>query len=128
MSDFICINDRNQLPKYIPGYDTPEKAEAASLAMSADQVVFAAPSTAFGGPGSYIKTIILIPSGTTVSDVDLAINGDNVNLWNGSVTYAELPPPRILPLGITTTSGNVSFSSMPNDMTAIVTGYFTPTV
>lgn len=126
MSDFICINDRNQLPKYIPGYDTPEKAEAASLAMSADQFVLPGQGEAFGGPGSYIKTIILIPDSTTVSDIDLAINGILINLWSGSVTYAELPPPRVLPLGITTTSGNVSFSALSG--TAIVTGYFTPVV
>ena len=125
MSDFICINDRNQLPKYIPGYDTPEKAEAASLAMSANSLVYVSGSDFFGGPGSFIKTVTLLPLDTNPTFV-LDMNGDGMSLWNSSPAYADPPPPVTLHIGATNDSGNVRFSSITGR--AIVTGYFTPVV
>ena len=124
MSDFICINDRNQLPKYIPGYDTPEKAEAASLAMSANDVRYVEDTNAFGGPGSFIKTITFVPVDTE-PDCTVSINGTSMVLWgSGGSAFATTPPPVTLTLGVTTTSGNLSFSTIAGR--AIVTGYFTP--
>ena len=126
MSDFICINDRNQLPKYIPGYDTPEKAEAASLAMSANDVLYVASTGEIAGPGSFIKTITIIPNDLE-PDCTVTINGTSMLLWeSGGSTFATIPPPVTLTLGITTTSGNLNFESLTGR--AIVTGYFTPTV
>lgn len=124
MSDFICINDRNQLPKYIPGYDTPEKAEAASLAMSANEVRYVDSTGPIAGPGSFIKTVTLVPVDTE-PDFVVAINGTTMTLWgSGGSAFATTPPPVTLTVGITTTSGNFSFSTL--DGRAIVTGYFTP--
>lgn len=123
MSDFICINDRNQLPKYIPGYDTPEKAEAASLAMSANDVLYVETSAAFAGSGSYIKSITLIPT-TLTPAFTLNLNSENMILWDNSATYAEVPPPVSLHFCAANSSGNVSFSTLQGR--AIVTGYFTP--
>ena len=126
MSDFICINDRNQLPKYIPGYDTPEKAEAASLAMSANDVLYVDSPGAIAGPGSFIKTVTLVPVDTE-PDFAVAIDGTTMTLWgSGGSSYSTTPPPVTLTLGITTTSGNFLFSTL--DGRAIVTGYFTPVV
>lgn len=129
MSDFICINDRNQLPKYIPGYDTPEKAEAASLAMSANDGVYLGGSGGdIGGPGSYIKTITLIPTNATIGgDVTLVL-GDGMTLWS-TATYAEIPPPVTLNIGATNSAAsNCSIQLTGTSVRAIVTGYFTPTV
>ena len=129
MSDFICINDRNQLPKYIPGYDTPEKAEAASLAMSANDVVYLEGSGGdIGGPGSYVKTITLIPTNASIGgNVTLnLINGQSMILWP-TATYAEIPPPVTLNIGAI--NSGVSVCSMglgSTSVKAIVTGYFTP--
>lgn len=126
MSDFICINDRNQLPKYIPGYDTPEKAEAASLAMSANDVRYVDSTDPIAGPGSFIKTVTLVPVDIE-PDFVVEIDGTTMTLWgSGGSAFATTPPPVTLTLGITTTSGNFSFSNL--DGRAIVTGYFTPTV
>ena len=126
MSDFICINDRNQLPKYIPGYDTPEKAEAASLAMSANDVRYVDSTGPIAGPGSFIKTVTLVPVDIE-PDFVVEIDGTTMTLWgSGGSAFATTPPPVTLTLGITTTSGNFSFSNL--DGRAIVTGYFTPTV
>lgn len=126
MSDFICINDRNQLPKYIPGYDTPEKAEAASLAMSANQVVVVTSTDAFGGPGSFIKSLTLVPNNLT--PYCIATLGDQTaTLWETGSLYNTIPPPVAIQLGITINSGTVGFSTL-SGITAIVTGYFTPTV
>lgn len=129
MSDFICINDRNQLPKYIPGYDTPEKAEAASLAMSANQTVYAEADGAIGGPGSYIKTITIIPVSDTISNNIVMILDDvEMTLW-GLGSFGEVPPLVTLVLGVTNTgSGNVSLALPAASVRLIVTGYFTPTV
>ena len=122
MSDSICINDRNQLPKYIPGYDTPEKAEAASLAMSANEVLYVENGNAFGGPGSFIKTVTLLPQSTTVS-FTLDMDQESLLLWP-SASYAEPPPPVTLHIGGTNDSGLVRFTTITGR--AIVTGYFTP--
>ena len=127
MSDFICINDRNQLPKYIPGYDTPEKAEAASLAMSANDVLYVDSTGQIAGPGSFIKTITIVPNNTEPSCV-VTINGTTMTLWgSGGSAFTTTPPPVTLTLGITTTSGNLIFETLAGGH-AIVTGYFTPTV
>ena len=126
MSDFICINDRNQLPKYIPGYDTPEKAEAASLAMAANDVRYVDSTGPIAGPGSFIKTITVVPIDTEPAFV-VAIDGATMTLWgSGGSAFATTPPPVTLTLGITTTSGNLTFSTLAGR--AIVTGYFTPPV
>lgn len=126
MSDFICINDRNQLPKYIPGYDTPEKAEAASLAMSANDVLYVSSAGGYAGPGSFIKTITFVPVDTQ-PECTVTINGTSMALWeSGGSAFATTPPPVTLTLGITTTSDNLTFESLAGR--AIVTGYFTPTV
>lgn len=126
MSDFICINDRNQLPKYIPGYDTPEKAEAASLAMSANDVFYVASTGGIAGPGSFIKTITFVPIDTE-PECTVTINGTSMVLWgSGGSAFATTPPPVTLTLGITITSDNLNFESLAGR--AIVTGYFTPTV
>ena len=127
MSDFICINDRNQLPKYIPGYDTPEKAEAASLAMSANEVLYVDSTGQIAGPGSFIKTITIVPINTEPSCV-VTINGTTMTLWgSGGSAFTTTPPPVTLTLGITTTSGNLIFETLAGGR-AIVTGYFTPVV
>ena len=123
MSDFICINDRNQLPKYIPGYDTPEKAEAASLAMSANEVLYVEDTNAFGGPGSFIKTVTLLPITNDPSFV-LVMNEQSMLLWSSGETYADAPPPVTLHIGGTNDSGLVRFTTITGR--AIVTGYFTP--
>jgi len=126
MSDFICINDRYQLPKYIPGYDTPEKAEAASLAMSANGVLYVDSTGPIAGPGSFIKTITVVPTDTE-PDFVVEIDGTTMTLWgSGGSAFATTPPPVTLTLGITTTSGNFSFSGIAGR--AIVTGYFTSVV
>lgn len=126
MSDFVCINDRNQLPKYIPGYDTPEKAEAASLAMAANDVRYVDSTGPIAGPGSFIKTITIVPIDTEPAFV-VAIDGATMTLWgSGGSAFATTPPPVTLTLGITTTSGNLTFSTLAGR--AIVTGYFTPPV
>lgn len=124
MSDFICINDRNQLPKYIPGYDTPEKAEAASLAMSANDVLYVESNSQFCGPGSFIKTVTLLPQDVSPA-FNLDMNGQEMLLWVSGV-YAETPPPVTLYIGAINDSGNVRFTNIAGR--AIVTGYFTPTV
>lgn len=127
MSDFICINDRNQLPKYIPGYDTPEKAEAASLAMSANDVLHINSTGDFAGPGSFIKTITLVPTGFEPY-CTASIAGVGMQLWvNGGSAYTTVPPPITLNLGITSPIHNVNISSI-SGLTAIVTGYLTPVV
>lgn len=126
MSDFICINDRNQLPKYIPGYDTPEKAEAASLAMSANDVLYVDSSGPLAGPGSFIKTITLVPV-SLEPEFTVTINGTGTTLWEtGGSPFTTIPPPVTLHLGITTTDGNINFTTLAGR--AIVTGYFTPVV
>ena len=130
MSDFICINDRNQLPKYIPGYDTPEKAEAASLAMSANDVVYLESSGDIGGPGSYIKTITLIHTNASIGgNVTLVLgDGPTMILWS-TAAYAEIPPPVTLNIGATNSvASNCSMGLGSTSVRAIVTGYFTPTV
>lgn len=123
MSDFICINDRNQLPKYIPGYDTPEEAEAASKAMSACSVKYVTGTDAFAGPGSYLKSITLVPTSLTPA-FTLSLNSENMILWDNSATYTELPSPVSLHICAANSSGSISFSTLTGR--AIVTGYFTP--
>lgn len=130
MSDFICINDRNQLPKYIPGYDTPEKAEAASLAMSANDVVrLEGGGGDIGGPGSYIKTITLIPANASIGEnVTLVLGGVSMVLWP-TAAYAEIPPPVTLNIGAINSGVSVcSIQLTGTSVRAIVTGYFTPVV
>ena len=133
MSDFICINDRNQLPKYIPGYDTPEKAEAASLAMSADQVRYVEYGTnLFFGPGSYIKSVTLTPKALAFGSVDLTMEDPDygnvsMRLHQGG-TYTTIQPPVTLLLGATQTGSSNGNISTGSDITVIVTGYFTPVV
>ena len=123
----IAINDRQQFPKYIIGYDTAEAAEAASNLAGGTSVVFAPDSTttSIGGPGTILRAVTLIPDSASNGPVYLEVNGDSLLLWAGGAT----PLARVcLTLGVSqNTEANLSVTTGGN-VSAIVTGYFTPTV
>ena len=95
--------------------------------MSANDVLYVEYTGPIAGPGSFIKTITIIPNALEPY-CTVTINGTSMLLWGpGGAAFATTPPPVTLTLGITTTSGNFSFSEL-NAGRAIVTGYFTPVV
>jgi len=132
MSDFICINDRNQLPKYIPGYDTPEKAEAASLAMSANFVggyeTVAASATAqvlgaSGAVGDYIAGLLVIPATTSPGNVILLDNATSITVFTGGASSVSNLVPFFIPLGVKSVSGAWKVTTGAN-VSVIASGNF----
>ena len=129
MSDFICINDRNQLPKYIPGYDTPEEAETASRS-SGSSAKLCSPNatTLLGGPGSVVKNITILPISTTDATGAAVFWLDNTPMTAWVGTDAGFHPPVTLQLGAKQTTNHNTRLVLGDFLQAIVTGYFTPTV
>lgn len=128
MSDFICINDRNQLPKYIPGYDTPEEAEIASRSSGSSVKVCMEATTLLGGPGSVVKNITILPISTTepTGTAVFWINNIPTTVWVG--TDGSFHPPVSLQIGGLQSTNHNTRMVLGAELQAIVTGYFTPTV
>lgn len=126
LQQVVIASNANGTTGYVPSYATQAEADAVATAMAANDVLYVDSTGPIAGPGSFIKTITLVPASLEPT-FKVNIDGTaDMTLWEtGGSSFATVPPPVTLPLGITT-DWNINFTTLVGR--AIVTGYFTPTV
>lgn len=126
LQQVVIASNANGTTGYVPSYATQAEADAVATAMAANGVRYVTSSGPIAGPGSFIKTITLVPNSTGPEFKVMADGVSVMTLWELSpLAFAAIPPPVTLYLGFTT-EGNLDFTTIAGY--AIVTGYFTPTV